>query len=135
MHPPIHHARSLPFVVELGLHIQHGGERRCRNTGQHSLEWVQLRAVQEDREDMGGAAWYLRSLDHLSNEPGAHGFCALEGYDRCTQSVASGNRGPYPPLVQVSHPSCQRIQTHQADHNSFLVKDAQEDIAGTRLKQ
>lgn len=121
--------------MELGLHVQHGCECGRRNTGQSALEWIQLRAVQEDRTDMGSAAWYLRGVDHLSHEPGTHGLCAVEGHDRCTQPVASGHRSTDHPMVQVSLSLAMRSLKYCANDDSFLIKDAQEDIAGTRLKQ
>lgn len=67
--------------MELGLHVQHGCERCGWCAGEHPLEWVQLRAVPEDRADMGRAARYLRGVDYLSDESGVDGLCAVEGHD------------------------------------------------------
>jgi hypothetical protein len=100
------------------------------------MERLQLRAVSEDWEDVGGLAWFMRGLDYLGYESRVVGFPALDGYGGCAQPVASGYGSANRFVVQVS-----RVVTFNVllvlvanSSRSFLVRDAQEDIAGTRLK-
>lgn len=71
MYAVVYPACSLPLALVLGLHIQHGSKRGCRNCGKPTLEWFQLRPVPEDRTYMGSLAWSLRCLDHHGYELGA----------------------------------------------------------------
>ena len=85
---------------------------------------------------MGGMAWVDSGMDRDGDESGAARFPAMVGVYRCTQPVAFGHRGPDDLVVSVSRhplPPSSSSLTLTVVH-SFLVKDAQQDMAGARLK-
>jgi len=76
-------ARHVPEVVCLGLHIQHGSERRDWRDPEPDVELVQFREVQEVRTFLGDVAWFGGGVDHHGYEPGAAGFPAVVGLLGC----------------------------------------------------
>jgi len=70
VHVDVHHACPLSLALVLGLHLQHGSKRGCRNHIKFALERIQLCSISEDWADLGCLAWSLRCLGHHGYEFG-----------------------------------------------------------------
>ena len=121
-------------LLALGLRIQYGSERRSRDLVQHTMEWIQLQDVSRVEEALGSVAWDDRGMGRTRNELGAVGFPPTLGIAGCTQSMAFGNGGANCVVVQVSGRPLAVDDLLTMPCPSFLIKDAQQDIAGARLK-
>lgn len=71
MHPAIRCARSLPYAMELGLHIQHGSQCGSRSIAKYFVECLQYPDLPEAEEAVGCLAWLDCGVDHFSDELGA----------------------------------------------------------------
>ena len=131
-------ARVLPDLLELGLHLQHGRQRGRGHAVQHPLERVQRPTVSAASEDVGGLARSHRRLDRARDEFGVARLPALGWDDRRSQFVASGDGLSDDLVVQVSFecPSVFGLKyaVRLTYLTSFLIKDAQEEMHGARLK-
>lgn len=94
--------RRVSVALALGLHVQHGGERRGGSRFKHHVEYFQYYAVPEAEENVGGLAGSDCRVDHTSHELGVAGLSTLGWYGGRTQFVASRHCGPYHMVVQVS---------------------------------
>jgi len=89
----------------LGLHLQHGGERGCRDCAERALELVQHPEISEATEDLGSMAWSHCGMDHPSHEFRTVRFCALGPNGRRPQLMAFGYSRTDNLVVQVCHES------------------------------
>jgi len=72
----------------LGLHLQHGGERGCRDCAERALELVQHPEISEATEDLGSMAWSHCGMDYTGYEPRTVRLCPLGPNGRCPQLMA-----------------------------------------------
>lgn len=97
------------------------------------MERVQRYAVSEAEEEVGGLAGVDRSMDHHGYGSGVAGFSAHWRHGGCACAVAFGDSFADRLVVQVSDYLGRRRGTANRV-SSFMIKDAQEDMQGTRLK-
>ena len=84
------------------LHLQHGSQRHRWRSFQSLVELAQCHDLPEAEEAVGGLARLDCGLDHRGYESGAPRLSPMGRYDRCPQSVASGNGRADDLVVQVS---------------------------------
>lgn len=135
MHPTLHGACVVPDTGAMGLYIQHGGQRGSWGATEHLMERFQCTDLSKAEEAIGGVAWIDRGIGRFGYELGAVRFSAVVGIYRCAQLVASGDRGTDDMVVQVSLENSSLLRSLcLTSRLSFLVKDAQQNMAGQRLK-
>ncbi|EKG20284.1 hypothetical protein MPH_02402 [Macrophomina phaseolina MS6] len=103
---PLRRARRLPHPLDLGLHVQHGRQRRRWRRPQPHVVLVQHRPLPPPQAHLGRLARPHRRLDHHGHEPRATRLPALDGHDRRACLVASGNRPAGRGLVCFSDQGC-----------------------------
>lgn len=65
--------------MEMGLHIQHGGQRSSRGAAEYPVECVLYTDIPEAQEAMGGLAWVDCGVDCDGDELGAAGLSPMVG--------------------------------------------------------
>ncbi len=65
----VHCPCDVSILLELGLHVQYGGEYRSGHHSKYALDLVQHNAVSEAAQDLDHLAWAYCRLDRLGYEP------------------------------------------------------------------
>lgn len=91
MHPPLHRPRHLPQSLLMGLHLQHGGQRRGRDYPERHVDVLLNTKVQGESADVGGVAGNCGLVGAGGDEFGTAGFSAGWGVFGCACVVAFGD--------------------------------------------
>ena len=70
MHRAVRNARLLPDLLELGLHVQHGGKRGVRHSAECTVDLVLGAALPKDGQTVDCLARSHRCVDYASHEFG-----------------------------------------------------------------